>query len=143
VTPDDLAPALMRFAADLLKYECPEDRPEPRVEPDLECDGQIQWFMFAPPVITLRLWREGNLRDQAVLMHEMVHYIQSLNGVEMTGNTFYQFDPIEIEAVRVQCMWLQSVGADCSDYPSEKAIFKMTGDRAFASLKWLEVDDKH
>ena len=45
----------------------------------------------------------GNLKDQSILVHELVHHNQRCDGVEMTGNNFYQFDQTEVEAIAVQC----------------------------------------
>jgi hypothetical protein len=137
----DLARELMVYAADLLKYRCPDDLPEIRVEPELECLGQIRWSWLRPPVISLRHWRDGNLKDQSVLVHELVHHIQRENGVDMTDNVFYQYDKTEVEAVTAQCRWLQSNGANPRDHLSKASVFKMTGDREFAKLKWLGVSE--
>lgn len=132
-----LARELMVYAADLLKYECPDHLPEIRVEPDLECAGQIRWSWLRPTLIALRHWRDGNLKDQSILVHELVHHIQMHNGVEMRGNTFYQYDKTEIEAITAQCRWLQSKGENPKDHLSEASVFKMTGDKEFARMGWL------
>jgi hypothetical protein len=139
-TPMDLdhAREMMVYAADLLGYECPDDLPEIRVETDLECLGQIRWSWLRAPLIALRQLRDGNLFDQSVLVHELVHHIQRCNDVEITGNNFYHFDPTEVEAITVQCLWLLSVGENPRDHLSEAAIYKMTGDQEFAQLRWLK-----
>lgn len=132
-----LAREMMVYAADLLKYRCPDDLPEITVEPELVCSGIIRWSWLRAPSIALRNWREGNLSDQATLVHELTHWVQLSNGVEMTSNDFYKLDPTEIEAVTVECRWLQSKGENPRDHLSEAAVYKMTGDREFASLEWL------
>lgn len=133
-----LAREMMVYAADLLKYRCPDDLPEIRIEPDLECLGILRRTSYLrPPVVALRHWREGNPFDQAVLAHELVHWIQRENGVEMTTNDFYTLDHTEIEAVTVECRWLQSKGENPRDHLSEAAIYKMTGDKEFTRLAWL------
>jgi hypothetical protein len=128
---------MMAFGAELLKYQCPNDLPDIRIELNLECLGQVRWSLLRPTIIALRQCRDGNLFDQSVLVHELVHHIQRCNDVEMKGNNFYQFDPTEVEAITVQCRWRQSVGENSADHLSEKSIFKMTGDIEFASLRWL------
>lgn len=133
----DLAREMMVYAADLLKYECPDDLPDIKVEPDLECAWQIRWSWLRAPVIALRHWRDGNLKDQSVLVHELAHHVQHCNDVEMTGNNFYQYDKTEIEAITAQCRWLQLKGENPRDHLSEAAVFKMTGDKEFARLEWL------
>lgn len=82
----DLARGMMFYAANLLGYRCPDNLPEIRIEPDLDCLRQIRWPFLQRPVTALRHWRAGNLKDQCVLVHELVHWIQHCNGVEMTGN---------------------------------------------------------
>lgn len=89
----DLARGMMIYVADLLKFPCPNDLPEIRAEPDLECLGQIRWPLLQGPVIALRHWREGSLKDQSVLVHELVHWIQHCNGVEMTGKHLLSVRP--------------------------------------------------
>ncbi|MBB3144918.1 hypothetical protein FHS21_001319 [Phyllobacterium trifolii] len=123
----ELARELMVYAANVLKYECPEDVPEIRIEPDLECHGLFRWSIFRPPVISLRDWREGNLEDQATLVHELAHWVQYESG----------FGTNEIGAITVECRWLQSKGENPRDYMSESSVFKMTGDKEFARLEWL------
>ncbi|HEX2753644.1 MAG TPA: hypothetical protein VHP34_11185, partial [Alphaproteobacteria bacterium] len=130
----DLAREMMVDAADLLKYKCPDDLPEITVEPELLCSGLIRWSWLQPPSIALRNWRGGNFGDQATLVHELVHWVQLSNGVEMKSNDFYKFDPTEIEAVTVECRWLQSRGENPRDHLSESAVHKMTGDKEFARL---------
>jgi hypothetical protein len=134
-----LAREMMGYAAELLKYRCPDDLPGIRVEPELECLGQIRWSWLRPPVIALRHWRDGNLGDQGVLVHEIVHHVQRCNDVDMHGNTFYIYDKTEVEAITVQCRWLQSKGENPRDHLSEAAVYKMTGDKEFAKLEWLGV----
>jgi hypothetical protein len=124
----DLARELMVYAANVLKYECPEDVPEIRIKPDLECHGLFQRYLFREPVIILRDWRDGNLEDQATLVHELTHWIQHRQGAAI-GN--------EVEAITVECRWLQSKGENPRDYMSETSVFKMTGDQEFARLEWL------
>jgi hypothetical protein len=97
-----LAREMMAFGADLLKYCCPDDLPEMRVEPGLECLGQIRWSLLRPPVIALRHWGEGNLKVRATLARELMHWTQYENGVEMKSNDFYKLDQTVIEAVTVQ-----------------------------------------
>lgn len=133
----NLARGMMVYAADLLNYRSPNDLPEIRIEPDLDCLGQIRWPFLQRPVIALRRWREGNLKDQSVLVHELVHWIQHCNGVEMKGNNFYQFDQTEVEAITAQCRWLQSKGENPKDHLSEASVYKMTGDADFSRLGWL------
>lgn len=133
----DLARKMMVYGADLLKYKCPDDLPEITVEPELLCSGLIRWSWLQAPSIALQNWREDNLGDQATLVHELVHWVQLSNGVEMTSNDFYKLDTTEIEAVTVECRWLQSKGANPKDYLSEGAVHKMTGDKEFARLEWL------
>lgn len=133
----DEARVLMQFAADLLGYKCPDDLPEIKVEPDLECMGQIRWSWLRAPVIVLRHWRDGNPFDQSVLVHELTHHVQRENGVDMHGNTFYIYDKTEVEAITAQCRWLQSKGENPRDHLSEASVFKMTGDKEFSRLEWL------
>lgn len=124
----DLAREMMIYAADLLKYRCPDDLPEINVEPDLECHGLFRRSWLRAPVIALRDWRDGNLEDQATLVHELAHWIQHENGAEIG---------VEFEAITVECRWLQSKGKNPRDYMSEASVFKMTGDKDFARMEWL------
>lgn len=122
--------------ADLLKYRCPDHLPKMRIDPDLECLGKFEWSFLSTAIVP-RHWREGNLRDQACLVHELVYWIQYENAVDMTGNVFYQFDKTEVEAVTAECRWLQLKGENPADHLSEQSIFKMTGDWEFSLLNWL------
>lgn len=135
---DDLAWELMLFAADHLKYERPKTIPPIKIVPDADYLGRIEWGWFTT-VIKLKRWREGNLFDQSVLLHEIVHHVQEFNGVAMTGNVFEGRDETEIEALTVQCRWLKSAGEDPREHISERTIFRLTGDLTFASLNWLEA----
>lgn len=131
-----LARSMMEYAAGLLGYPCPDDLPEIRVEADLECLGQIRWSWLRGPVIALRNWREGNVFDQAVLIHELVHHVQRCNDVDMSARD--GVSPTEIAAVTVECRWLLKHGANPADHLSYRQIFEMTGDADFASLSWLK-----
>lgn len=133
---DGLVLALMRFGADLLKYPCPTTIPPIKIVPDADYLGRIEWGWFTT-VIKLKHWRTGNLFDQSVLLHELVHHCQEFNGVAMTGNVFEGRDETEIEALTVQCRWLKSVGEDPREYISQRTIFRLTGDADFARLNWM------
>jgi len=132
----DLAWELMFYAADTLGYLRPISLPEIIINPDMEALGQ---FVSCPSVVTLKHWREDSLFDQCVLVHELVHHVQSYNGATLNGNVFEGINHIEIEALTVQCLWLRSVGEDPHKLISERTILKLTGDATFATLNWIEA----
>jgi len=121
---DELALELMRFGADVLKCQCPPFLPDIEITPDASDLGQYQQL-----TIRLKQWRDGNVIDQAILAHEIVHHIQYFHGLPWS----------EIEAIAVMCMWLKSKGEDPRKLISFNTIHRLTGDRDFASLKWLEA----
>lgn len=121
-----LVQQMMSFSADLLVYKTPPTPPHIVIDPTLTVLGNYSW---RPPTIRLRSYNQGTL------VHELTHYIQDHNGVPMSGNTFGEYDPLEIEAITAQIRWLQRIGVD--KYPSQAAILKMTGCSEFASLGWL------
>jgi hypothetical protein len=133
---DGLALSLMRFAADLLKYPCPTYLPSICIDPDMVAHGQFS-STFWSSTITLKRWREGNRYDQCVLVHELTHFLQHDSGVPMNGNIFEGVNAIEVEAIMVQCAWLKSKGEDPRNHISQRTIFRLTGDRDFATLNWL------
>lgn len=111
----------------MLGYPYPDDLPEIRLEADLECHGIFRRSWLHAPVISLRDWREGNLEDRATLAHELAHFLQHVNGVELN----------EVEAITVECRYLQFKGQDPRDYMSEASVMKMTNDETFSKLEWL------
>lgn len=121
------AAQLLRYASSILGYPYPDDLPEIRLEPDLECHGIFRRSWLHPPVISLRDWREGNLEDRATLAHELAHWTQHVNGVELN----------EVEAITVECRWLQSKGQDPRDYMSQASVLHMSKSEEFAKLEWL------
>lgn len=121
------AQQLLRYASSMLGYPYPEDLPEIRLEPDLECLGQFRRSWLTSPVIAIRHWRDGNVFDRAVLIHELTHWLQAENDTDIS----------EIDAVTVECRYLQSQGIDPRTELSFKQVLGMTNDETFAKLEWL------
>ena len=123
----DEAQELLRYASSMLGYPYPDDLPEIRLEPDLECLGQFKRSWLTSPVITIRHWRPDNAFDRSVLVHEICHHLQALNDMELS----------EVEAVTTQCRFLQSQGIDPRTELSFEQVLDMTDDPQFAKLEWL------
>ena len=120
----DEAKALLQFAATYLQKPCP-DLPIITIDPDLTDLGRIEWGMRTR--IKLKHWRDGNVFDRSVLLHELVHRIQHWHDMELS----------EVEAITCQLLWLQSQGEDARIALSYAAIHKMTNDPQFSKLEWL------
>ena len=129
---DAIARDLLGFAASMLNYPLPDDLPEIRIEPDLECAGKITWTIFRT-VIELKRWND--LMDQSVLLHELVHYMQRLNDMPLD---YDGIDEAEVEAITVQLRWLESKGIDPRTAISSKALLHMSKSEEFAKLEWLD-----
>ena len=123
--------SLMGFAASHLQKPIP-DLPIIQIEPDCEYLGRIEWGLRTR--IKLKYWRDGNAFDRSVLLHEICHAIQRFNDMPMQ---YDGIDEAEIEAITVQCRYLQSQGLDPRTALSEAQIFQMTRDKEFSKLEWL------
>jgi len=121
----DQAAEMMAFVARLLRMQSPAVLPQVRLDTGMTSLGQ---FIFDIQVVALKRWN-GGCFDQGVLVHELAHYVQQFNDRPFC----------EKQAIEVQCRWLQSIGAYPEDYPSAAVIFRLTGDRQFAKLDWLEA----
>lgn len=121
------ASRMMCFAAIALGLICPPTVPIICIDNDMP-EKTVGTFVERIKIITLRRF-DGCSYDQGILVHELVHWIQHVNGRPYC----------EKEAITVQCRWLQRIGSGPEGYPTTKAIVKMTGDAAFARMEWLKA----
>jgi len=120
----DEAFALLQYAADYLQKPIP-DLPIITIDPDLTDLGRIEWGLRTR--IKLKHWRDGNVFDRSVLLHELVHRTQHWHDMELS----------EVEAITCQCRFLQSQGIDPRTELSFEQVLDMTQDETFSKLEWL------
>ena len=120
---------LMKFVCFECGYNLPLDLPEVSVVPDLHAHGTHK-----TGVIQLMQYDDKSGFDRSILLHEIVHYVQYFNGVSEPRED--QLDYKEIEALRLQDMYLRGRGLLLQDFTSVSAMKKMTKDSNFTWENW-------
>jgi len=110
----------------LTGYSVPALKPEIKLVPhqvieQQACDGHCQVLGWFPPGSTIylddRLNPIGHVGHKAILLHELVHYLQQENGAHEAGTDCRNWQDREQEAVDIQYKWLVEQHAPLSAMP--------------------------